>query len=144
MIVKDHAHLAYKEDVEEVSASVGGQNVTLTIRYRANGIEVSTAGINSTALKAMRKYYKDGITFEIKNYFRIDEGYNLTREQIKASLDNSYITFDREPKVYVNAFGKYNEVVDKWACVVKPQNIGAYNDPQVLDFASKLNVYVKK
>lgn len=144
MIVKDHKNFTYKENVEEVTASVGGQNVTLTIRYRANGIEVSTAGINSTALKAMRKYYKDGITFEIKNYFRIDEGYNLTREQIKASLDNSYITFDREPKVYVNAFGKYNEVVDKWACVVKPQNIGAYNDPLVLDFASKLNVYVKK
>lgn len=144
MIVKDHGHFVYKEDVEEVSTTVGGQKVTLTIRYRENGIEVSTVGINSTALKAMRKYYKDGITFEIKNYFRIDEDNSLTREQIKESLDNSYITFNREPKAYVNAFGKFKGTVDKWACVVKPQNMGAYNDPEVLDYASKLMVYVRK
>lgn len=144
MIVKNHKNIKYKEDVEEVSTTVGGQKVSLTIRYRENGIEVSTVGINSAALKAMRQHYKDGITFEIKNYFRIDEPNSLTREEIKASLDKSYITFDREPKVYVNAFGKYKEIVDRWACTVKPQNMGVYNEPEVLDLASKLDVYVKK
>lgn len=94
-----------------VSYTVDGQEIKLTVTYAADGIHVSTSGINSTVLEYLRTAYGDGITFEVwtyyKNSFVVDKDTTtVTRSALKSNyLDNSTVSFTTAPLRYVNAFG---------------------------------------
>ena len=119
IILKHDEDFIYKETTEVLSMQIGEYDVTLTIVYSANGVTISTSGINAEILKYCREKYNDGITFEVYNYYNSA----LDREQLQAKLNNSTISFTNATKVYVNAFGYVDGAADDWACVVKPTDM---------------------
>lgn len=102
-----------------VSYTVAGQPITLTVIYGTSCIRVKTSGINATVLKYLRTVYRDGITFDVWNYYMkyIANGgttTSVTRESLKSNyLDCSTITFTKVPSCYVNAFATVNNYSGK-------------------------------
>lgn len=108
-IVKNHAegNYVYNTEPHTVSMDLGGNTVTLTVSYSAEGITVKTEGMNADVLAYTEGKYKDGLTFEVWNY------YNKTaaRDNIKALADESEVTLKSTPGFYINGFNelpKYN------------------------------------
>lgn len=99
--------------------TIAGQTVTLVIAYELNGIRITTSGINSAVLKSLRAEYGDGLTFEVWNYYKKENGTSeLTRETLQSQyLNKSSIAFTTNTGKYINAFGalyNYNgRVYDK-------------------------------
>lgn len=108
---------------ETIRYQIGDSVVTLTVAFEAEGIRITTNGINEEVMKFCRAEFHDGITFEIWNYFN-DE---VTKEMLKGYLDQATIEFldGEKPDYYINAFteegkGDYDctvSIVDKQADV---------------------------
>ena len=145
IILKHDVDFIYRETTEVLSMQIGEYDVTLTIVYSADGVKISTSGINAEILKYCREKYNDGITFEVYNYYNSA----LDREQLQAKLNNSTISFTNAPKVYVNAFGYINGSADNLACTVKPTDIEDRTLPPAEGVMSEreksiLYIYVKE
>lgn len=128
-IVKKHIedHYVYGDQNHNLSISVGGNDVTVTVAYDAAGFTVTTAGINEEVIAALADEYKDGLTFEIWNYYNTE----ATREQLKNLLNNSTVEFvdgDSNVDYYVNAFNEFrtldeegketDRIANPWDCTV--------------------------
>lgn len=127
-IVKTHDEGAYtyNETTETVTMEINGNTVTLNVTFAEDGITIQTQGVNADVLKYLREVYHDGLTFEIYNYYNE----SLTRNALQNILNNSTVSFDTAPKIFVNAFGKQDDVVDPLACTVKPADAALYNGPE--------------
>ncbi len=125
MIVKDHANYQCNETTETMSMVINGNTVTLNVKYAANGITISTEGVNADVLKYLREKYNDGLTFEIRNYY--NDG--LTRAELQAKLNNATIEFTNPVETYVNAFGYVDGAEDELACTVKPTDLANREEP---------------
>ena len=81
---------------------VNGTNVTLTVTYKEDCIEVSTSGMTAELQEYLNTTYGDGLTFEVWNYYNE----NATRPSLKQMLDQSTVAFadGKMPGHYVNAF----------------------------------------
>lgn len=104
---KDTTSIVYNTEPTTVSMTLGGNTVTLTVAYSEDGITVSTEGMNAAVLAYTKENYKDGLTFEVWNYYNKD----ATRDGIKGLANNSTVTFDEAPGFYINGFNelpKYN------------------------------------
>ena len=108
-IVKNHAegNYVYNTDPHTVTMNIGGKDVTLTVSYEDEGIRVKTEGMNADVLAYTEKNYKDGLTFEVWNYYN----QTATRDVIKGLADESEVTLTSTPGFYINGFNelpKYN------------------------------------
>lgn len=131
MIVQKHDEAyQYNETAESVSMDINGNVVTLNVTFAENGITISTQGINADVLKYLRSMYGDGLTFEVRNYYNESV---TNRSVLQNILNNSVVTFDTAPKIFVNAFGKTEDVVDPLACTVKPADEYGYSGPAEKD-----------
>ncbi len=108
---KDEAY-QYGDNSNVTTYEINGNPVTLTVKYEADGIRVTTDGINESVINYLKETYGDGITFEVWNYYNssiTDEAGNVTdvtRDQLQALLNNSTVTFlDADPSQYINAYG---------------------------------------
>lgn len=98
-----------------VSYSVGGNTVTLTVRYESDGIHVTTSGINEAVMDYCWTNYGDGINFEVYNYFaknKLENGEwvrdaDLDIDDLQDRFNKSTIKFlgNVGPDYYINAFG---------------------------------------
>lgn len=129
-IVKKHLedHFVYGDQNHTLSMNIAGQNVTVTVAYTAENFTITTSGINETVINALAEDYKDGITFEIWNYYNTE----LTRAQLKEMLNNATVEFlEEEDNVdyYVNAFNELRKAdeetgeeisrtLNPWDCTV--------------------------
>lgn len=113
-IVLSHKDEAYKygDNSNVTTYEVNGNPVTLTVKYEADGIRVTTDGINESVINYLKETYGDGITFEVWNYYNssiTDEAGNavdVTRDQLQTLLNNSTVSFlDADPSQYINAYG---------------------------------------
>lgn len=108
MIVQKHDQaFNYNEKNEEMSATVNGQTVKLYVTYAANGITIKSEGVNAAILKYLREVYNDGLTFEVRNYYN-----GLDHAALVAALNNSTVKFTSNPSFYVQAVGRYKQVLD--------------------------------
>lgn len=105
---KDTTSIVYNTEPTTVSMTLGGNTVTLTVAYSAEGITVKTEGMNAAVLAYTKENYKDGLTFEVWNYYNED----ATREGIKGLANNSTVTFDEAPGFYINGFNKILDYKD--------------------------------
>lgn len=108
---KDEAY-QYGDNSNVTTYEINGNPVTLTVKYEADGIRVTTDGINESVINYLKETYGDGITFEVWNYYNssiTDEAGNVTevtRDQLQTLLNNSTVTFlDADPSQYINAYG---------------------------------------
>lgn len=128
-IVKRHLEedYVYGDQEHTLSIEIGGNTVTVTVEYDENGFTITTAGINEEVIAALAEEYKDGLTFEIWNYYNT----TATREQLQALLNNSTVEFvdgDSNVDYYVNAFNELRTADDEgnetsreanpWDCTV--------------------------
>jgi len=99
-------------DFREMTFTVNGNEIKLTVSYETDGIRVKTSGVNAEVLKYLRDQYGDGITFEVWNYYKsnvvnaegaVIESFDRTKLQTK--LNASTVAFTADPGEYVNAFG---------------------------------------
>lgn len=101
MTHKDNEY-EYGGTTSMISYTINGNTITLTTSYEADGIRITTDGINESVIKYLQTTYGDGITFEVWNYYTDI----ATREQIKQMIDNTTITFiDSDPSIYINEYG---------------------------------------
>lgn len=122
----------------ETKYVVGDDVVTLTVEFADGGIHIRTSGITQNVIDYCWDTHKDGITFEIWNYYN-DPATGLptlTAEELKEYLDRSTVTFlDKVPKLYVNAFGrdsgKYSLETPEGSDfhVVPEEQSGSFADP---------------
>ena len=87
---------------------IGGHEVTLTVEFDADGITITTDGINQEVIDYCWENYNDGVTFEVWNYFNDPEtGLPLlTKEELKNYLNQATVEFlDKVPGKYINSFG---------------------------------------
>lgn len=109
--------IVYNTVPQYVDMNIGGSTVKFTVTYEDNGIRVTTNGINDNVIKYCQDTYKDGVTFEVWNYFTDA----LDRTQLKPMLDQSTVTFlTNQPSAYINAFGRVDGQKNPWDCIVKP------------------------
>ena len=120
-----------------ISYDIAGKTVTLSIEFMpgdsslgdlfARGyIKVSTQGIDQDVIDACWATNKDGINFEIYNYFQTEKmvwneneefgsvvsAGEINHDALIAAMNNSRITFTNNPDYYINAFGyKYENGV---------------------------------
>lgn len=128
-IVKKHIedHFVYGDQNHELKLNVNGSDVKVNVDYSADGITITTSGINQNVIDFLAEEYKDGITFEIWNYFNA----TLSREELQQYLNRSTVEFiggDDNVDYYVNAFNELKEVdeegnvtssqINKWDCTV--------------------------
>lgn len=128
-IVKKHIedHYVYGDQEHELSIEIGENTVKVTVAYDAAGFTITTNGINEDVIAALAEEYKDGLTFEIWNYYNTE----ATRQQLQALLNNSTVEFvggDSNVDYYVNAFNELREADDEgneisreanpWDCTV--------------------------
>ena len=82
--------------------------VTLTVQYEEDGIRITTDGITQEVIDWCYEKCKDGINFEIWNYYDIktsDGEKTSSLEELKEYLDQATVKFlDDEPDYYINAF----------------------------------------
>lgn len=97
---------------KDMNFDVNGNTVKLTVTYEADGIRVTTSGINSNVLKYLRDTYGDGMTFEVWNYYKsnvVDANGTILeafdRAKLKEKLNTANVKFTSDPGQYVNAFG---------------------------------------
>lgn len=136
-----------------VSYDINGNLVTLYIEFKAGDsslgdafkdgyIRVYTTGINQDVIDACWDFNKDGINFEIYNYFQtekavwnedeefasVEEASDLNRETLFEAMNNSLIEFENEPEYYINAFGWNDDRNDihPWHAYVKPMKGEGY------------------
>lgn len=115
----EHLDIVYNTTPQYVDMKIGKSTVKLTVTYTDNGIHVTTDGINEEVINYCDASYKDGITFEVWNYFNE----SIDRGTLKGMLDNSTVTFiGDQPDAYINAFGHIDEVKNPWDCIVVPTN----------------------
>lgn len=82
----------------------GSYIVTLNLEFVEGGIRIWTEGITQEVIDFCYKHYKDGINFEVWNYFEDDL---LDLEGLKGYLNQATIKFlDKEPDAYINAFNE--------------------------------------
>lgn len=129
-IVKKHedGNFLYGDEKHELSMEIAGETVTLTVKYNDDNIEITTEGMNEAVLKALAAEFKDGLTFEVWNYYNLapGEGQTLpenkqatTRAALKPMLEQATVEFigataDLENvHYYVNAFNEINKQFDK-------------------------------
>lgn len=145
MIVQKHDDAyVYNVTAETVSMVINGNVVTLNVEYAENGITIKTQGINADILKYLRETYNDGLTFEVRNYYN-----ELNRSVLQNILNNTVVSFENAPKIFVNAFGKDTEtgIVDPYACTVTPADPNQYNGPDEQDSeyeSAKLYIFDRK
>lgn len=118
---------------------INGHIVSLNVEFENNGIRIWTEGIDQEVIDYCWDTYKDGITFEIWNYFN-DPATSLpyiSMEDLKAYLDQATVRFiDKDPEQYINAFKegennnqKYSpENPDGKDFHVVPENSDRYQD----------------
>ncbi len=129
-IVMNHEHenMQLNEQQESFSMTIAGQQVVMTITHKADAIVLQTSGINATVMRALRETFNDGLTFEVRTHFNDA----LTRAQLQEKLNQSTISFQNSPAVYVRANGYSNkaaQTVDQWACSVLPADIAERETP---------------
>lgn len=119
MIVAKHdTSYSLKSDSTHVTYNIEGNPVTFTVSYTNTEITVESSGVNSAILEYLRNTYQDGLTFEIRNY------YNVTSlDSLATELSKSTITFVNNPAYYIQAVGKYKNVLDKYPIYVKPKDL---------------------
>ena len=99
----------YVKDGETLTAN---EKIYVTVTYEPNGIRVKTSGMTQAALDYLNYKYQDGLTVEVWNYFNSEipnpentkETLPVTRADLKPMLDESTVTFTKDPEYYVNAF----------------------------------------
>lgn len=111
LIVKKHlaGNFVYGDQEHELSMKIGEETVTVKVAYDEEGFTVTTSGINEDVIASLAKDYKDGITFEIWNYYNTE----ATREALKDLLDDTTVEFVGgcdNVDFFVNAI---NELVDR-------------------------------
>lgn len=119
---------------ETMTYNINGQKVTLKVSFELTGIRVVSEGINAEVLRCLRQTFKDGITFEVWNYYK----QNTTRTALKTLLDQSTIKFTNNPDKYINAFAKLNDSKNEWDCVVTPPS--TFTNSQANDGTQNYNV----
>lgn len=90
---------------------VGEKEVKLTVSFENDGIRITTEGITQEVIDYCWANFKDGITFEVWNYFNDpDTGLPyINMNDLKEYLDRSTVKFLNEiPSQYVNSFGRDN------------------------------------
>lgn len=118
MIVAKHdTSYSLKSDSTSVTYNIDGNPVTFTVTYTNTGITVKSSGVNSSILKYLRNTYQDGLTFEIRNYYNV-----ASLDSLTAELSKSTITFVNNPAYYIQAVGKYKDVLDKYPIYVKAKD----------------------
>lgn len=111
--------IVYNTTPQYVDMKIGKSAVKMTVTYTDEGIHVTTDGVNEEVINYCDATYKDGITFEVWNYFNE----SIDRPTLKGMLDKSTVTFlTKQPEAYINAFGRVNEQKNPWDCIVKPTN----------------------
>ena len=124
MLVQKHEEgkYTYNERNDQMSITVNGQTVKINVKYAADGMTITSEGINAELLKYLRTTYGDGLTFEIRNYYtRFDASGNevVTLDALREYLNKSTITFNANPAVYVQAVGRNDKgELDKLPCFV--------------------------
>lgn len=159
IVQKHEEELTVHGGPTEIKYVIANQTVTLSVSFEDNGIRITTNGINEEVIEYLWSTNKDGITFEIWNYF--NEG--VTQEQVRNLLNTgdingngnngSKINFlDNAPDYYVNAFEKErdkvygddgkatggkvvqdvkDEVIFSWDCTVTPVDETLFKAPTV-------------
>ena len=131
----------------EISFNINGKNITLTVGIEAEGIRITTYGVCEEIIEYLQEKNKDGITFEVWNYFNIkhsewieEEHSYLDLSKLKEYLNNSTIEFlDAVPSLYVNSFmwetgeaefhiGHEGIFCDD--CIVSPLDSNIYNSQE--------------
>lgn len=104
--------------------TVEDYEVILTVQVSVDGITVTTNGITEEVIDACMERNKDGLNFEIYNYYQTAQvswednngdpsAHNIVtgilseddRDAVKDALDDATIEFTTAPKYYINAFG---------------------------------------
>lgn len=110
-IVIKHSEAFVHGGPYQTKYEIGENTVTLNVDFQADGIRIWTEGIDQDVIDYCWDNYKDGITFEIWNYFN-DPKTSLpyiSMEELKGYLDQATVRFiDKIPGAYINAFGKLN------------------------------------
>lgn len=152
-ILHKHEEGLFKYGSEHVAAyEINGKTVTLTVKYDAEGITVTTKGIDQTVFDYCVETYHDGLNFEVYNYYvgrELNEdnewvaSTKLTVEELQKMLDGSTIEFindkgellsaDACPDYYINAFGNRGEFNGPGA------SDGSYNPTVSKDCSVKIN-----
>lgn len=109
-IVKKHLedHFVYGDQNHELTMDIAGQTVKVTVAYDTDNVTITTNGINETVINYLAENYKDGLTFEIWNYYNTE--YN--REVLQGLLNGATVEFldgDDNVDYYVNAFNELRE-----------------------------------
>lgn len=134
LIVQKHDIAQAYNTTQTVDMNIHGNTVSLTTTYAADGITITTHGINADVLKYLRKEYGDGLTFEINSYFateRLDADGNtvkVTRDELQALLNKTTISFTNTPKFYLNAYGVINDNIVPNDCSVTPADPSLFGD----------------
>ena len=123
IVLTHEVEMAYGNTL--VTYNINGTIVTATVQFEADGIRVTTNGINADVLKYLRTTYGDGVTFEVWNYYNN----TITREDLKPLLDQATVSFVTDPQTYVNAFATLDGTVNPWDCKVTPVST-AYATPE--------------
>lgn len=127
-IVKKHLedHYAYGDQNHTLSFVIDGNKVTVNVDYDEEGFTITTAGINEDVINYLAEDYKDGLTFEIWNYFNTE----VTRADLKDMMNGATVEFlenDENVDYYVNAFNELRtveegvetgRVANQWDCNV--------------------------
>lgn len=130
----------YKVEYTLQDKEDGPFTVILNVDFVEEGIRVWTEGINQDVIDFCYKHYKDGITFEIWNYFND----TLDLQELQGYLNQSTIRFlDACPDAYINAFVDDNDCT---VTIVNEQE-NSYNEPvegSHLNGSNKNKIYKKK
>lgn len=128
-IVKKHLedHYAYGDQNHTLSMEIGENTVTVTVAYDETGFTITTSGVNEAVINYLAAEYKDGLTFEIWNYYNT----GTTRSALQEILNGSTVEFvggDDNVDYYVNAFNELREADEEgeetsrtaypWDCTV--------------------------
>lgn len=93
------------------SYDINGNTITLNVEYSNNGIRIWTEGITEGVINYCFETYRDGITFEVWNYFNDPETGNplLSLEELNHYLNQSTVRFiNSNPEKYIN--GKMDDI----------------------------------
>lgn len=109
-IVLDHAANFVHGGPYSTTYEIGENTVTLYVAFEEDGIYVRTEGITQDVIDYCWEHYRDGVTFEVWNYFNNPETGlpYISMEELKTLLDKSTVRFTEVPSKYVNAFGRDN------------------------------------
>lgn len=125
-----------------VYRTIEGQVVKFFINYEQNGIVVKSEGINQIVIDYLNHIYKDGITFEVTNYFNE----NMTNPLLKQMLDQSIIRFTKEVKEteYLNKINEFCHKVDDEGHNVLDKDGNPVMVPNAIEGVSCLDCVVSK